>query len=286
MSFSPARPDVLALLHEQQRNYNAQLGESHEGLSKLYKKLAKVECVLAEQQVRGTKRSDSRKWKYTQILTKKSIATLQARQDTLHQHLAQCISLIGSYSEQTLISPASPWMTLPPSPFMLTPSTAFPFSPWAANFSGGSSSEESETTFWDLSRLREPSPFSSMADSGYHEPGPMDNANEGPSFSELDQIFSHATLLSSEDNARPVHYVPSPKSSDVSTASEKDEVPEIQFSSSPTKSGAQKHRRCVSADNPQLVDGGLDVPSSSSKRGTSVGPIAGQSRNGDNGLVV
>lgn len=281
MSYSPARPDVLALLYEQQRNYNAQLGDNHESLSKLYKKLAKVEHVLADKRDGEMKRSDKKKLKYTQMLTKKSIASVQTKQDLLHQHLEQCMSLIDSYNKQTIISPATPWMHLPPSPYMLTPTTAFPFSPWAADFSGTSSSEASETTFWDLSRLREPSPFSSAADSGYHEAPPMTQENNEPSFSDLDEIFSNE-ILTTSDNATNIHCVTLAESSDHSIASEKDEVPELQFPSSPTKSGAQKHRRCVSADDVQSIGGGLVVPST--RRGTSVGPTK-QGRKGDNELV-
>ncbi|CZT18538.1 uncharacterized protein RCC_04383 [Ramularia collo-cygni] len=281
MSLSPVRPDVLALLYDQQRNYNAQLGQNHESLSKLYRKLAKIEQVLAVEPERHMKRACRKKWKYSQVLTKKSITSIQDKQDILYQLLDQCASLIGSYHEQTL-TPATPWMHLPPSPYMLTPSSSFPFSPWAANFSGASSSEDSETTFWDLSRLREPSPFSSMADSGYHESQDHQDSNDQPTFRELDLIFSSGALAPSDDSTRHL-CVPLATRSDVPIMSEQNDRSDLQAPSSPTRSGAQTHRRCVSAEYAQLVDGSLVVPASS-KRGTSVGP-ARQARGSNNGLV-
>lgn len=284
MSISPARPDVLALLDNQQRNYNAQLGQNHESLSKLYRKLAKIENVLAAEHERPMKRSCRKKWKWSQMLTKKSIASVQERQDVLHQHLEQCISLIGSYNEQILMSPPTPWGNLPPSPYLLTPSTPFPFSPWAANFSGANSSEDSETAYWDLSRLREPSPFSSVADSGYYELGSATPTNAGPSFRELDQIFSFGLLSTAEDNVGNAPCAPIVTSSSPPIMIEEEgSSTKLQVPSSPTRSGAQTHRRCVSAEVAQMINGGLDMPSYA-KRGTSVGPT-NQARDGYNGLV-
>lgn len=267
MLLSPARPDVLALLYEQRRNYNAQLGQNHESLSKLYKKLATVERVLAKEQERNMTRANRKKHKWTQILTKENITLLQSRQDTLYEHLDQCVALIGSYHKQTILTSSTPGMHMPPSPHMFTPSTPFPYSPFAANFSCASSNGGSEMTFWDLSRLREPSPFSSMADSGYHEPLSLEPVDSEPSFEELDHIFSHGNLPPARSN------VNSATSGDTSIVFKREELPDLRHSSSPTQSGAQKHQRCVSADFAHLVDGGLVAPPPS-KRCTSVGSFA------------
>lgn len=279
MSISSTCPDVLALLYDQQRNYNAQLDQNHESLSKLYGKLARVERVLATEREFQMKRSCRKKWKWTQLLTKRSITALQDRQEVLYQHLDQCASLIGSYYEQTIAPSPTPWMHLPPSPCMLTPSTPFPFSPWAANFSRGSSSDDSETTYWDLSRLREPSPFSSMVDSGYYEPQSEVVENDQPSFDWLDESFS-LEIPSPMGNDSGQLCLPLVVTSDAEAPIEEGDSRAV---TSATTLGAQSHRRCVSAEVGSMMNGGLHVLPSS-KRGTSVGPAV-QARDGNNGLV-
>lgn len=176
MSFpAPVRPDMLALLYGQHQSYTAELGQTHQKLSKQYKKMSKVERVLSERQDRHLCREERKKWQYSRVLTKRNIADMESQQARLHDMLRQCNDLIASFEHggSAYNFPMTRWVgmasgatefssaQLPPSPFLFTPFSPIAFPPsytpglHGSSF-GGASSSESHPQYWDLSMLAEP----------------------------------------------------------------------------------------------------------------------------------
>ncbi|KAF7193704.1 hypothetical protein HII31_04954 [Pseudocercospora fuligena] len=276
MSLSaPVRPDMLALLYGQHQSYTAELGQTHQKLSKQYKKMSKVERVLSERQDRHLSREERKKWQYSRVLTKRNIAVMEFQQARLHDMLRQCNDLIASFEHggATYNSPMTPWgsattdlssQQLPPSPFLFTPFSPIAFSPYTAapgyqhrpSFGGASSSAEGRPQYWDLSMLSEPqrerrlsSPYAtgSSADSGFYEPhallhGVGIGPNEDPPATDArGHVYAHELMspLAPEFVFRggDSHELHSPTSSTTSGTTERDHVPDLVILS-PAKLGA------------------------------------------------
>ncbi|PPJ56588.1 hypothetical protein CBER1_01797 [Cercospora berteroae] len=288
-SFAPP-PDMLSLLYNQHRNYTAELGRTHQTLSKLYKKIAKTEKVLAERErkERHLTRDERKKWQYSRVLTKRTITDLESQQANLHDALRQCNDLIASLEHGFYSAPMmTPWTgaIVPPSPYLFRPfSPAFtPGAPPIQHEPSG----HGQTQYWDLSSLPErqasPSPYgSSSADSGFHEPrvlelGIVTNAD----LHNGQHVYAHemmSTFGFSTDNIYAARLCENGNA-------DPDVLPELQDLVSPmTRLGASEnpptvrtHKRCVSESVAQLNMGDLAPPST--KRGISVGPVPDRRKN-------
>ncbi|KAK4544928.1 hypothetical protein LTR36_003833 [Oleoguttula mirabilis] len=253
------QPDIPALLHAQHRFYTAELGRTHQALSKLYRKLAKGERQLAEREQRILTRKDYKKIQWTRSVTRETVRKLEVQQAGLHEYLRQCSDLIASYDAATTraqgaqqsayhVSPMTPWTAPhlppgPPSPYAMPFS---PYSPVAANpwtaaparaCLGGNvgNSGQQGPQYWDLSMLRERRQSSpnalSAADSGFHEPamyGQPFGLLEGAS--DANHVFAHELMSpgstyssSGGDDASALET----RSKKLSLSSEKDDVPEL-----------------------------------------------------------
>ncbi|EME40694.1 hypothetical protein DOTSEDRAFT_74292 [Dothistroma septosporum NZE10] len=292
MSFSGGQLPMLPLLHQQHNHYVAELGHMHQALSKLYKKLAKVERVLAERQESELSRTDKKKWQYTRSLAKKAVGKLESQQAMLHDHLRQCNNLIASYDHGgNYATSVITWTAqVPPSPFLYMPSSPVAAASWTScpQRSSANNSPETAPQYWDLSMLRErrlPSPYGSTAtaDAGFHEPVVHgSNVNAEP-FDHTSHVYAHELML-------PMFYDPPAGSFGTNESSlsptrreRSDVVPELQTPTSAVKLGAQSsHKRCYSANTVQLIEDRLAAPTS--KRGMSVGGVSGNRIESDNGL--
>ncbi|KAM3424552.1 hypothetical protein BST61_g6548 [Cercospora zeina] len=275
MSSLAPPPDMLGLLYDQHRNYTAELGRTHQALSKLYKKIAKTEKVLAERErkERHLTRDERKKWQYSRCLAKRNIAELEVQQVKLHDAIRQCDDLIASLNYGFHSAPMlTPWTGhfLPPSPYM--------FSPFSPVFTPGAPPMQYEpigpvqTQYWDLSSLpeRQTSPSPCSADSGFHEPQIV---TEGAWLNNGQHVYAHETMPTFAFDR---HGIAAARLRKNGNAAE-DVLPELQDLVSPMtrlgasekSSTARSHQRCVSASVAQLSD--LAPPSP--KRGTSVGPV-------------
>lgn len=290
MSFTGTGVDVLQLLYHQHNSYTVELGRTHQFLSKLYKKLAKVERVLAEKQERELSRSEKKKWQYMRTLSKRATANLESQQASLHDALRQCNELIASYEQSAYSSAVStPWTQVPPSPYLFTPYSPIAYTPWTASPPGPMIGRPSETTpqYWDLSMLqerRQSSKDNSSADSGYYEPLiPGVETNE-ESF-DPDHVYAHELMSPTVHNPLAKPFAMAPKNINSST-DESDEVPALR--APPATLDAQRstcqHKRCYSVDAIQLDQSPPDT--SGPKRGASVGPATDRQKQMDERLDV
>ncbi|KAH9834298.1 hypothetical protein Tdes44962_MAKER01955 [Teratosphaeria destructans] len=200
---APQQPDLVALLHSQYQNYTIELGNTHQALSKLYKRLARIERTLAEREERQLTRKEKKKLQWSRSLTKSTVDELVKQQVQLCEHMRQCNELIASYGEAGigyLISPITPYPMpgpghLPPTPYAQLPvlggyapvaqnpwmgpghraATSRSFSVPQVHDLGGIPAQRPRPQYWDLSMLRERRPASpyatgSSADSGFNEP--------------------------------------------------------------------------------------------------------------------
>ncbi|KAF2772873.1 hypothetical protein EJ03DRAFT_172432 [Teratosphaeria nubilosa] len=230
-SSATGQPDMIALLHSQYQNYTIELGNTHQALSKLYKRLARIERTLAEREERQLTRKEKKKLQWSRSLTKGTVGELVKQQVQLCEYMRQCNELIASYGEAGtgyLISPTTPYtMTglghLPPTPYAQYPVLGG-YGPAAQNpwMGPGHSAETSRSfsvpqvhdlssisvqrprpQYWDLSMLRErrqSSPYAtgSSADSGLNEPPLYGQAfafGAGVEpFADPDHIFAHELM--------------------------------------------------------------------------------------------
>lgn len=284
---------MLPLLYEQHHNYTVELGKTHQALSKLYKKLAKVERTLAEREERELSRSDKKKRQYTRALSKRAVANLESKQASLHDHLRQCNDLIASVEQGTYYnSPMGPYTSqLPPSPFLFTPYSPVSTSPWTGslhNSSNAGSGPETQPQYWDLSMLRErrqSSPYGSSADSGFYET-PIHGVDVNETFDDTNHVYAHEFMSPMFNGIPAESSAMAARRTEWSPASEEDTVADLQSPLSPAKVGAEKsprqHKRCYSDNTIQLDDSHLAAPSE--KRRTSVGPAPERRSDADNGL--
>jgi hypothetical protein len=227
MAFFSVQPNMLSLLHYQHRLYTSELAASHRTLSKLYKKLERIERGLSDWKDRGLQRKDKKKLEWARATTKTAVRDAEAHQALLHDYLRQCSDLIASYSPQFFQGAQVPWSASPLSPTADTfaPGGEVPPTPWTAGpFEERTAWSLEEPQYWDLSMLRERQPPSTgTPDSGFHE-----SANE---------MTASVNETGSSRIAAP---------SNRSSVSDKDEVPEL-APSSPAKLGAEAplspHRR-------------------------------------------
>ena len=275
-------PDMLSLLYEQHRNYTAELGRTHQKLSKLYKKISKVERVLAERQERQLTRDQRKKWQYSRVLTKGTIHDMESQQANLHDALRQCSDLIASMEYNAYNSAVpTPWSTqFAPSPCAYSPLT--PFSPVFTPYAAHRPASQSRPQYWDLSGLpeRSSSPHGShFADSGYHEPETQGLAIVTEPLNNEQHLHAQDMLNAFAFNFESQGATEGSNNSEKSSF-EQDTVPELPDVASPlttTSLGASEsssmslHKRCVSANAAQLNLGDLAPPST--KRGVSVGPV-------------
>lgn len=262
---------MLPILYQQHYQYTTELGQTHQALSKLYKKLAKVERVLAERQDRGLTRADRKKWQYTRALSKRAVANLENKQLSLHDHLRQCNNLIASYEQGASYDSASSTQ-MPPSPYMFTPYSPvdYAFWPFTPHKPGLGGPDGLALQYWDLSMLRETSP-STAADSGYHEGLLSGQDSDGTV-----DVTSHVLAL---DVVSPFNPSAAPfENSQESRLEEKDNVSELKESLGSAQVGAESpnahHKRGYSVDAVQSNLGLLATPSKMlTTRATSVGPV-------------
>jgi len=285
---------MLALLQERHRFYTSELGQTHQSLSKLYRKLGKIERVLSEREQRELNRKVKKRLQWAKSVTKSTVENLELQQASLHELLRQCNDLISSYEPpSSAVSsfyhlPQTPWTAhLPPSPFgTFSPYSPVASNPWTARPTAGEQGTQGPQ-YWDLSMLRErrgSSPHGSSADSGFYEPavtlgiGLGLEAHNDPNHVYAHEIMSASTYSSAE-----------PSTPNKSTLSEKDDVPELPISplspTSPTKVGAEGtttelgHKRRYSENAIQLIESRLAVPYRPQLlKGTSVGPVPGHKR--------
>ncbi|KAF2164901.1 hypothetical protein M409DRAFT_24804 [Zasmidium cellare ATCC 36951] len=281
MSFSGFQPSILPLLYEQHHNYTVELAKTHQALSKLYKKLAKVERTLAEREERELSRSDKKKRQYTRALSKRAVANLESKQASLHDALRQCNDLIASFEQGTYYnSPMTPWTSqLPPSPFLFTPYSPVSTSPFAGSLhhsSNAGRASETQPQYWDLSMLRErrqSSPYSASADSGFYE-FPIHGVDMNETFDDTNHVYAHEVMSPMFNGIPAESSAMAARQSKRSSSSEGDTVADLQSPLSPAKVGAEKspnqHKRCYSANAIHLNDSHAAPPSE--KRRTSVGP--------------
>ncbi|KAI5362821.1 hypothetical protein Slin14017_G065020 [Septoria linicola] len=286
MSSLASTPDVL-LLYDQHRNYTAELGRTHQVLSKLYKKIAKVEKALAERErkERHLTRKERKKLQWTRVHTKQTIKNVEVQQMNLHDALRQSNNLIASSEYVAYRSPImTPWFGHcdPPSPYLFSPLSPA-FTPYTPVVQHGPSAQ-SQTQYWDLSSLPERqaslSPYGSRsADSGFHEPQVpgLNTITEGERLINAQHVYAREMM--SRFNFDANNLLATAANDDGQTHSpERDVVPDLGGLVSPTTcvgasdtSTARSHKRCVSANAVQLNTDRLAPPST--KRGTSVGPV-------------
>lgn len=235
--------DALPVLYEQHRQYTEKLGNTHALLSKLYKKLAKVERKLSDEE--KPSRTQAKKLWWSRTVAKQSIEKLEAEKLQLYSLLQQCRNLINSYNHMAYTSPGTSfWNTyFPPTPFVATPFTSSPETPWTAGSYRGSTVGQQQPHYWDLSMLGERRDTPS-ADSGYHE---ADVTVQAP-----EHVFAHEIM--SVDSGSAVGAAST-------TGSEKDDVPEIvKLAAIDTNRANALHRRrnsenavAWSGERPKLV---------------------------------
>jgi hypothetical protein len=156
MTFFEVQTDVLSMLHYQHRLYTSGLARSHGTLSKLYKKLERIERGLSEWQERGLVRKDKKKLQWDRTTTKSAVRDAEAHQARLHEYLRQSNDLIASYN--CFQSSPVPWVSpLSPIAISFAPDGPVPPTPWTAGpfeertVWGSSSAPQ----YWNLSMLRE-----------------------------------------------------------------------------------------------------------------------------------
>jgi len=247
--------DMLSILQYQHRLYTSELAKSHGTLSKLYKKLERIERGLSEWQDRGLTRKDKKKLQWERSTAKTAVKHAEANQALLHEYLRQSNDLIASYSPYFCQSSPVSWVSpLSPTAMSFAPTSSMPPTPWTAGpfeertVWGNSPAPQ----YWDLSMLRErQSPErSGSPDFGFYEPtrrgvnGRMESANET-------QPGRLATRSSQ-------HPVPSHRSS---LSSDQDLLPELFTPSSPTRVGAEiaesSHKRRYSENAIQMIESRL-----------------------------
>lgn len=259
------QPDFLTLLYEQHRFYTGELGRTHHGLGKLYKKLTRFEHALAEHRdgQNHLSNKDKKKVQWSCSVPKVTISKLEMQRATQHEYLMQCNELIASYESQNVYPlPAAPWpVRAPSSPALFTYATARPqprpHRPQYCHLSM-------------LSERRQSSPYAPSADSGFHEPpiyGQPFVVDSGRYF-DPDHIFAHEMM------SPPIVYGRVEASaSQSSSISERDDLPELfgSLMSPATKLGANgpssPHKRRYSEFSIRV----LTTPETV-QRGSSVGP--------------
>ena len=307
----PMQTDMLALLQYQHRYYASELGRTHQALSKLYRKLARIERTLSEREQRQLSRREKKRLQWAKSVAKSTIEKLDQQQRDLHEYIRQCNELLASYEQPASAVtteggwhlPQTPWTAhLPPSPWRsdygspFTPYSPVAAHPWTtpatvrASFFPGEVTDRRRPApqYWDLSMLRErrrSSPNESMADSGFHEPllygHPLavgHESNDDPNHVYAHEIMSASTYSNDSTTERPAEGV----ERRVSTSSDNDKVPDLPLSpTSPTKMGAEAvgtgHKRRYSENAIQLIESRLAV-AKSHQRGRSVGPMPGLER--------
>ena len=261
----------LPLLHEQRRYYTAELGRTHQALSKLYKKLAKTERDLASWQERGLNRKTKKKMQWSRSVSKHSVAKLEREQADLHECLRQCNELTTFYNGPECDVPPRPYWTAYP----FTALTPVPATPWTAGPYRPCFGEQTQERpqYWDLSMLRErrqSSPHASSADSGFYEPAMYGHPFGLRSIDDGAYRYAHEQM-----SPHAMEFVPSPQRSKKSSLSEKDDLPEIVSPVSPTKHGADAseptspRRRRYSENAISLIESRLSLPMAH-QRGSSV----------------
>lgn len=196
---------VLPIIYEQHRQYTEQLGNAHAILSRLYKKLAKAERKLSDEEAKPSRAQAKKLW-WSRMVARQSIEKLEAEKEHLYSLLQQCRDLIISYNHAAYLSPTSSfWSThFPPTPFAVTPFTPFPETPWTVGSYRGHAVGQQGPQYWDLSMLGERRGTPS-ADSGYHEAESASQAQE--------HVFANEAISAVREASIP--------------GSEKDDVPEI-----------------------------------------------------------
>lgn len=266
---------MLSLLYYQHRIYTSELARSHRTLSKLYKKLERIEKTLPVWKDQGLTRKDKKKLQWDRSITNSTVRGLEAEQALLHDHLRQCSDLIASYIPNTFQLPPNSWKSsLSPTAYPFTPNSSVPATPWTAGpYEERSAWNGQVPQYWDLSMLHEPrnySPYHRSSDSGFHEPArqalpfQQNGAFEDNHMSFYGQVNSGATSPNQTG-----------KSSNRSSLSEKDTLPELITASASTKPRAQSpgsHRRRYSENAIQLIESRLEAASKHSRVG-SVPPL-------------
>lgn len=254
MAFFQVQNNVLSLLHYQHRLYTSELAKSHRALSKLYKKLENTERGLSDWKKRGLKRKDKKRLQWDRATTKAAVKEWEAQQALLHDYLGQCSDLIASYSPHFFETPAMLWAESPLSPTAhpFAPGTTEPPTPWTAGpFEERAAWSRQEPQYWDLSMLREhQSPLLSRTpDSGFDEPLRRGVTNNFHSVNESPVTGASGPIASSNR----------------SSFSEKDTLPELVTPSSPAKLGAEGpkgHRRRYSENAIQMIEARLGAKES------------------------
>lgn len=296
--------NIPALLHEQHRYYTSELALTHQALSKLYRKLAKIERVLAEREERTLTRKDKKKIQWTRSVTKDTVNKLEAQQMGLREYLRQCNDLIASYeatsSQSVYHLPPTPWTAhLPPSPYAMpytpySPIAAHPWSVVPARACFGGDAGQQGPQYWDLSMLRErrqSSPNASSADSGFYEPPMYGHPFGLEGVRDPNHVFAHEMMSPGSTYSDVQATAPQSKRSSLS---EKDDVPEMLHSpASPsarlgadiTGVNSTGHKRRYSENAIQLIETRLTAPRPQMQRGTSLGPVPHRHSDSENQAV-
>ncbi|KAM0717446.1 hypothetical protein Q7P37_007298 [Cladosporium fusiforme] len=268
MAATEVQANMLSLLYYQHRLYTSELAKSHRSLSKLYKKLERIEKTLPVWKDRGLTRKDKKKLQWDRAITKSTVKCVEAEQALLHNHLRQCSELIDSYIPNVYRFLPDSWKSpLSPTAYPFIPNSPAPATPWTAGpFEERTAWSRGIPQYWDLSMLQEPghlSSFDKSTNSGFYEHARDDmwlsqnGDNDNNNASLYGQVNSGAT--SSSQTGR---------SSNRSSLSEKDALPELATPSSPSKCRAQgpgTHRRRYSENAIQLIESRLEAATTGSR---------------------
>ena len=254
MFYPGMQQPLLHMLHAQHRYYTSELGNTHKQLGKQYKKLASIELDLIQRNEKKLTRQQKKSLQWSRCHAKAAVKSLESQQTWLHDYIRQCNDLIASCEGSVLSSPVTPWSAFPSQDLLSTMSGLTTPTAWTA-----APPTPFQPQYWDLSMLRErrePSPFapSWSADSGFEE------ANT--SAVQHAQGFIHPIPSSSARSGAAPTAALAPSSQETS-GSEKDDLPEIMGPSSPAQSGASPtspHKRRYSENAIQLIESRLSAP--------------------------
>jgi len=242
---------MFHLLQTQHRSYTAELSTTHQSLSKLYKKLARTEQALVERDEKQLSRKQKKQLQWSKSTMRSAVEKLEWQQGYLHQSLAQCESLLGSYCAPSHWAQPQ-WMPrMPPTSFDLSlrfPGTAMSFV---------TSAHQPPPQYWDLSMLqerRQSGPYARSADSGFHEPAAHVHALalSQEAVDDPDHVFAHELMFPSTTR------VPEKVQRETGSllSAEKDDAYKLPKSPMPrTKQIMLAHRRRHSENPARLTEG-------------------------------
>lgn len=271
MAAMELQANMLSLLYYQHRVYTSELAKSHHSLSKLYKKLERIEKTLSAWKDRGLTRKDKKRLQWDRAIATTTVKRWETQQAYLHDHLRQCSDLIASYNSNIYHYTPSSWKSpLSPTAYPFTPNSSIPATPWTAGpFEERSVWNSEIPQYWDLSMLHDPynqSPTRQSSNYGFHEPARQAVWYDRNGLVETNNGSFYGQVDSGATNSQTA------RSSNRSSLSEKDALPELLTASTPTKPSPGSHRRRYSENAIQLIESRLEAAAKGPRVG-SVPPL-------------